>query len=198
VKPKRFTVLDGGQALAESFDYATRRGDVIGSLLRAVHGRCGHHASKLGGKPMDPSQLRRERGRAFIEALVEAGTHGIGEDSKLLAAMGDLVNVLDADVQGWAVRRLNDILAHRGPRSSPVPMRDMAKLRRWLADRDAEDSGGPVLLPAGRGQTQANGVSGVVRSSARPSPSPGLSTSTGEGAAEGMPPSRVRQRGGSR
>lgn len=135
----RFTVLDGG-GTAASFDTATRRGDVIGALLQAVHGRRGHHASKLGSRPMDPALLRRERGRAFIAALVEVGTYGIGDDSRLLAAMGDLVAVLDADVRQWAVRRLHHIIAHRGPRAEPVAMPDMAKLKRWLADREAEDT----------------------------------------------------------
>lgn len=144
--------------LAASLAAATRRGDVIGEILGAARGRDGaSRSSKVSDATAEdrlakPAALRRRRCAALLLGLIELGEHGVGDDSRLLAAMDDLLAALDADVAPWAKRRFDEVLAHRGPRTTPVPMRDLGKLRAKLVQMRGEDamppSGSRALLAA--------------------------------------------------
>lgn len=116
--------LDGGAGsdadLARSFAETTRRGDVVGEMLRAAQApRRGNRPAKVrDGDLRTVRQVREEQVAAFMLGETEIRDHG--EHPNLNAAFGTLLAAMDPETRAWARGRLAEPAAD-GDRPTPLP-----------------------------------------------------------------------------
>lgn len=133
--------------LAASFADSTRRGDVIGAILRAAAAPTGAApSSKTIGRPVDHVQRERERAdeqaAAFTAGMLEAAMHGAHPD--LVAALSTLADAMSLAHGEAAQQRVAALRA-----GVPMPRWYVAKLRRSVRQQaDGVPPSGPRPLRA--------------------------------------------------